>query len=110
MASARSLSSETESTEQIIQQNLATTNVSHDDTSDLEAGPINEKHQSKNDVNQVNWETDEDPANPLNWSPVHKWKNLGIISIMSLATYVPTTPLMFSAQAYQITNNFIADL
>lgn len=106
MASARSIPSETESTEQIVQKNLSTTNVSHDNTSDLEAGPVNEK----DDVNQVNWENDDDSANPLNWSPAHKWKNLGIISIMSLATYVPNTPLIFSTQAYQITDNFITDL
>jgi len=90
MASAQPLSSETESTEQKVQQNLATTNASHDDTSDLESGPINEQHDTKNDMNQVNWENDDDSANPLNWSTVNKWKNLGIISIMSLATYVPT--------------------
>jgi hypothetical protein len=90
MASAQPLSSETESTEQKVQQNLATTNASHDDNSDLESGPINEQHDSKNDMNQVNWENDDDSTNPLNWSPVNKWKNLGIISIMSLATYVPT--------------------
>lgn len=94
MASTPSLSSETGSTEPKSPQALAITDSPSDDTSDLETGSKEEKHKSKNDVSQVNWENDDDPANPLNWGPFPKWKNLGVISIMSLATYVPTSPLV----------------
>ena len=70
----------------------------------LRLGSINEQHQSKNDVNQVNWESDDDSANPLNWSPVNKWKNLGIISIMSLATYMPNPlPCFLSGLSDELT-------
>jgi hypothetical protein len=77
-----------------IQEDLSPRDSSSHDVSDLEAGPTSEKHLSKGDVNQVNWETDGDSANPLNWGPSLKWQNLGVISIMSLATYIP--PLLSS--------------
>jgi hypothetical protein len=65
-------------------------------TSDLEAGPVADKLQPKNiNGTEINWETDDDPSNPLNWSPSRKWQNLGVISIMSLTTYIST--LFFSS-------------
>lgn len=41
-----------------------------------------------NDPNAVKWENDSDPANPMNWSAKKKWSNIGVISIMTLLTYV----------------------
>lgn len=32
----------------------------------------------------VDFDGAEDPANPLNWSPVYKWSIVGLISVMSL--------------------------
>jgi hypothetical protein len=95
MASTRSPSTEMDVHEPNVQEDLSPRDSSSRDISDLEAGPTDEKHLSKSDVNQVNWETDDDSANPLNWGPSRKWGNLGVISIMSLATYIPTTPLIF---------------
>ena len=79
-----------------VQEDVNSTDSPSRDSSDLEAGATDEK-QPKNDPNLVNWETEQDSANPLNWSPSLKWRNLGIISIMSLATYIlipflPKTP------------------
>lgn len=58
-------------------------------TSDVETGPADEKLQSNNDPNMVNWDTDGDEANPMNWTPSFKWRNLGLISVMSFSTYIP---------------------
>jgi hypothetical protein len=55
---------------------------------DLEAGPVDQKLESESDINEVNWESDDDPANPVNWGTSRKWRNLGVISIMSLTTSV----------------------
>jgi hypothetical protein len=66
--------------------------ASSQDISDLEAGMTDEKLPSKTrDTEEINWESDDDPANPLNWSPFRKWQNLGVISIMSLTTYSSTS-------------------
>jgi hypothetical protein len=36
--------------------------------------------------NKVNWENDNDPQNPMNWSSSVKWQNLGVISAMAFIT------------------------
>jgi hypothetical protein len=36
----------------------------------------------------VDWDEPDDPANPLNWSPTRKWVNMGIVSAITLITYV----------------------
>jgi len=100
MASTQSNSSEMQIQEPKVQENL-----DQKDFSDLEAGPTDENPESKSDINLVNWDTDDDPANPLNWSPSHKWQNLGVISIMSLTTYVPSLFLCsFPSMAHHIAN------
>jgi hypothetical protein len=34
----------------------------------------------------VNWDGDQDPDNPLNWTLKKKWKNLTIVSLITLIT------------------------
>lgn len=64
--------------------------ASSQETSDLETGAVDEKLPQKNsNVNEINWENDDDPENPLNWGSSRKWRNLGVISVMSLTTYIP---------------------
>jgi hypothetical protein len=36
--------------------------------------------------NQVNWDGENDPQNPVNWGASVKWKNLGVISAMAFVT------------------------
>jgi multidrug resistance protein len=42
------------------------------------------------DPNIVDWEkpTDQDPANPMNWSERKKWMNIAIVSLLTLITFV----------------------
>lgn len=62
---------------------------------DVEKGAVNKNVLSPD---EVNWLDDTDQANPMNWTASLKWRNLGIISIMSLATYVlcPSTCTLVS--------------
>ncbi|KAE9363892.1 MFS multidrug transporter-like protein [Stipitochalara longipes BDJ] len=103
MASTRPLSSELEAQEPKVQENFNPKESSHE-FSDLEAGPVDGKPESKNDINEVNWETDNDSSNPLNWSPSRKWRNLGVISIMSLTT--PLASTMFAPAIPQVMAHF----
>ncbi len=36
----------------------------------------------------IDWEGSDDTSRPLNWSPVKKWTNIVLISILTLLTYV----------------------
>jgi hypothetical protein len=36
-----------------------------------------------NESNQVGWDGDGDPANPMNWSGIKKTANVGIVSILA---------------------------
>jgi hypothetical protein len=36
-----------------------------------------------NESNQVGWDGDSDPANPMNWSGIKKTSNVGIVSILA---------------------------
>jgi hypothetical protein len=86
MGSTLSPSSEIEAIEPKLQESLDAEDSTSHYISDLEAGSVHEKPESENNTNLVSWETYKDPANPLNWSPSRKWQNLGVISVMSLAT------------------------
>ncbi|KAJ5915839.1 MFS transporter [Penicillium verhagenii] len=43
------------------------------------------------DPNLVDWDGDDDPENPRNWSTRTKWANIGIISILALITNMAPT-------------------
>lgn len=34
----------------------------------------------------VDWDSDSDPENPINWTQKKKWKNLTIVSLITLIT------------------------
>ena len=40
------------------------------------------------DPDLVTWDGDNDPQNPMNWPEKKKWSNLGILSLLTLITYV----------------------
>jgi hypothetical protein len=46
--------------------------------------------EGEGDLNIVDWEkpTNQDPANPMNWSEGKKWMNIAIVSLLTLITYV----------------------
>jgi len=39
------------------------------------------------DADLVDWEGDDDPAKPTNWSSKKKWTNGGLLAAMTLITY-----------------------
>lgn len=51
----------------------------------LESAALSEKVL---DLNLVDWDGDNDPEHPRNWSARTKWANIVIISILALITYV----------------------
>lgn len=38
-------------------------------------------------LNEVNWDGDDDPLNPMNWKASKRWLNLLVIAMMALITY-----------------------
>lgn len=40
--------------------------------------------QTTEDPNVVDWESPDDPKNPLNWSPLRKNVNIGLVSLFTL--------------------------
>lgn len=38
--------------------------------------------------NGVNWDSDDDPLNPMHWKTSKKWLNLVVIAMMAFITYV----------------------
>ena len=38
------------------------------------------------DPNAVGWDGDDDPNNPMNWTPKKKWGCIGALSLMTLLT------------------------
>lgn len=81
------------------QNTLGTTEVpvAEKDIVDVEAEPIPsdaESGESSQDEkgNFVHWESDDDPRNPMNWSPALKWTTIGLISISSFNVYVSVHP------------------
>lgn len=40
------------------------------------------------DPNEVFWDDNADPSNPMNWSATYRWCHVGFISLLTFATYV----------------------
>jgi len=61
----------------------------------LESGFMNEEIKNPN---EINWASENDQLNPMNWPTAKKWLNLGVISAMTLSTYAlqPISCLPFS--------------
>jgi hypothetical protein len=37
--------------------------------------------------NLVDWDGPDDPKNPMNWSSIHKWTTIGLVSTITFVTY-----------------------
>jgi hypothetical protein len=46
------------------------------------------KDKSPVDPNEVYWDGDDDPANPMNWSTKRKWAGLAVLSFITFITSV----------------------
>lgn len=38
---------------------------------------------SEDDANKVGWDSEDDPANPLNWSKSRKWGHVATVSFLT---------------------------
>jgi hypothetical protein len=47
---------------------------------------INVIEEAEEDENVVDWDSPDDPENPLNWSRGKKWANIVTVSIITLIT------------------------
>jgi hypothetical protein len=47
---------------------------------------IVEKAEERPASKEVNWDSDQDKLNPINWNPRKKWLILGIVSTMTFIT------------------------
>lgn len=47
--------------------------------------PLRNEHDKETDPNLVGWEGDDDPENPLNWSPLYKSWITFVLSMLALA-------------------------
>ncbi|TVY31977.1 Efflux pump [Lachnellula occidentalis] len=75
----------------------------------LQAADLEEK-----DINVIDWNGENDPENPRNWSAGKKWTNAGLLSAMTLIT--PLASFMFAPDVelvlreFHSTNSFLAAL
>lgn len=69
------------------QRRLPTHDVSDTESSHPER-PFSRTRAISEPVNKylVDWDNDEDPENPINWTQKKKWKNLTIVSLITLIT------------------------
>lgn len=56
------------------------------------------------DPNLVNWDGEDDPANPMNWPEAMKWRNIALLSFTTLVT--PLASSMFAPGVPQILKAF----
>ncbi|KAM6535893.1 hypothetical protein FALCPG4_005420 [Fusarium falciforme] len=59
------------------------------------------------DPNAVGWDGDDDPNNPMNWTPKKKWRCIGALSLMTLLT--PLGSSMFAPGVPDIMREFKDD-
>jgi hypothetical protein len=60
---------------------------SEERTSDKDA-PAAENISEARDPHIVDWDGDDDPENPLNWSTAKKWNLIAVLAAVTLVTYV----------------------
>ena len=51
--------------------------------------PLQGADSEEKDPNIVDWDGDNDPEDPRNWSGKKKWTNAGLIAAFTLITQVP---------------------
>lgn len=59
------------------------------------------------DPNIVDWDGPDDPENPLNFSPMVKWSNIGVLSALTLLT--PLASSMFAPGVPEVLQDFHTD-
>ncbi|CAK4015666.1 MFS general substrate transporter [Lecanosticta acicola] len=59
------------------------------------------------DPNIVSWDSDDDPANPVNWSTGLKWGNIAVLSTLTFLT--PLASSMFAPGVPQLMREFGTD-
>ncbi|KAK1963933.1 major facilitator superfamily transporter [Colletotrichum sublineola] len=58
----------------------------------------------ESDPNVVDWDGPDDPANPLNWSPLKKWANIVVLAVITFN--VPLASTMFAPGVPQLIKDF----
>ena len=58
----------------------------HDVEKNPHTNELESDSQPEADPNAVDWDGPDDPALPLNWPARRKWKNLILVSILTLLT------------------------
>ncbi|KAF2474649.1 MFS general substrate transporter [Lindgomyces ingoldianus] len=68
--------------------------------------------EGETDPNIVDWDGPDDPQNPMNWPDSKKWGIIGVLSAVTLITYVDREPfnrLLFLANGYRpLASSFFA--
>lgn len=64
--------------------------ASRDDEKELGAPAIADATPQ---ANIVDWDGDDDPAYPMNWTNARKFKNVSVICYCTFLTYVTTMPM-----------------
>lgn len=60
---------------------------------DMEA---DDDHTNKTkNSNTVDWADEKDESNPLNWTVGEKWRNVAVVVLMTLNTYVYQNPIPY---------------
>ncbi|KAE9987066.1 hypothetical protein EG328_003848 [Venturia inaequalis] len=60
--------------------------------------------KAENDPNIVDWDGEDDPMNPLNWTPKKKWIIVGLLSLMTLVT--PLASVLFTPAIPEVMKDF----
>jgi hypothetical protein len=63
-----------------------------------------EMQEEPKDVNIVDWDGDNDPANPLNWTKTKKWNHVAIVALINFVT--PLASSMFTPGVTQVQKDF----
>lgn len=92
-------------------ENTANGSVSQSDVPDVEKAMATKAPepavQTIDDPNVVDWESPDDPARPLNWSAAKKWKNVLVVSTLTLLT--PFASSMFAPAVPDVMSEFNSD-
>jgi hypothetical protein len=80
---------EEQSTLAVNSANLASTHSTKDDVEKTtNPGTADEKSTDTAESKIVDWDGPNDPANPLNWTPLRKWSIISLVSYITFVTYV----------------------
>ncbi|KAF2765147.1 rade putative MSF transporter [Teratosphaeria nubilosa] len=75
----------------------------HQQQEDLEKSQAQAVTEER-DPNVVDWDGPDDPANPQNWSPINKWTQIAVLSLLTLLT--PLASSMFAPGVPEVMQEF----